>query len=262
MEGNNLFPWKRILDFIASIGQERALGDMVSRAIAELPSLIPCDMSWAILCKLSCVDAVLCAIPPITSYSMNVPPEAEKAYLNHYYRIDTIHQLVSMKQEPYLFDYRNSTLQELEITKDYVKRLVGINMSAGLLFFDSESTEEATIAIGRAGIRKFSDRDERILKCLQPHLQNLFAILKKQDTILAHAYTAAELRENCRLLSRREAEIASLICRRLRPRQISTLLLLSPRTVERHIENIYDKLDVRNRTQMINRLTTGGEPPR
>lgn len=48
-------------------------------------------------------------------------------------------------------------------------------------------------------------------------------------------------------LTRREREIAALIARGLTNRQIADELVLSVRTVERHVENLYDKLGVSGR---------------
>jgi DNA-binding CsgD family transcriptional regulator len=41
---------------------------------------------------------------------------------------------------------------------------------------------------------------------------------------------------------------------RLRPNEIASMLLISPRTVERHVENIYSKLNVRSRKELLKRL--------
>jgi predicted ATPase/DNA-binding CsgD family transcriptional regulator len=52
-------------------------------------------------------------------------------------------------------------------------------------------------------------------------------------------------------LSRREAEVLGLIAAGRSNRQIAAELFISARTVERHIENLYRKLDVHNRAEAI-----------
>ncbi len=107
--------------------------------------------------------------------------------------------------------------------------------------------------------RGSADRDLQILDFIRPHFSNYFALFSREVLFPMNTYTAAELADDCRLLSRREAEVASLLCRRLRPDEIATVLLISPRTVERHIENIYSKLNVRNRKELLKLLLKG--PP-
>jgi DNA-binding CsgD family transcriptional regulator/pimeloyl-ACP methyl ester carboxylesterase len=50
-------------------------------------------------------------------------------------------------------------------------------------------------------------------------------------------------------LSARELEVLRLVARGLSNREIADVLVISPRTVERHIENIYAKIGVNNRVQ-------------
>ncbi len=50
-------------------------------------------------------------------------------------------------------------------------------------------------------------------------------------------------------LSQRELEVLGLIAAGLTDREIARRLVLSPLTVKVHARNIYDKLDVGNRTQ-------------
>ncbi|WP_447973118.1 response regulator transcription factor [Nitrospira sp. Kam-Ns4a] len=50
-------------------------------------------------------------------------------------------------------------------------------------------------------------------------------------------------------LSRREAEVLSLVVRGRSNSEIGLALHLSARTVQKHLERIYQKLGVRNRTE-------------
>jgi DNA-binding CsgD family transcriptional regulator len=60
-----------------------------------------------------------------------------------------------------------------------------------------------------------------------------------------------EIEGGRRPLSRREAEIAVLLQRRMSMREIAEALGISPRTVERHVLHIYDKLDVSTRREFL-----------
>jgi DNA-binding CsgD family transcriptional regulator len=55
-------------------------------------------------------------------------------------------------------------------------------------------------------------------------------------------------------LSRREQEIIKLIYRGLRNQEVADRLNISIFTVKTHLSNIYRKLEVRNRTSMLNKI--------
>jgi LuxR family maltose regulon positive regulatory protein len=54
-------------------------------------------------------------------------------------------------------------------------------------------------------------------------------------------------------LTAREIEVLALIAQGLSNKQIAQRLVISDKTVENHTHNIYQKLDVRNRTQAVRR---------
>lgn len=53
------------------------------------------------------------------------------------------------------------------------------------------------------------------------------------------------------LLTRRETELLALIAEGLDNKSIAKVLHISPFTVKRHIENIYKKLQAKNRVHLI-----------
>jgi len=55
-------------------------------------------------------------------------------------------------------------------------------------------------------------------------------------------------------LSRRESEVASLICEGFENKQIGEKLFISEYTVQNHLKSIYEKLDVRNRTALARKV--------
>ncbi|MBX5465324.1 MAG: AAA family ATPase [Clostridia bacterium] len=59
-------------------------------------------------------------------------------------------------------------------------------------------------------------------------------------------------------LTAREAEVAALVAEGLTDRQIAARLAISPRTVDRHLRNIFQKLDLPNRTALALWATRSG----
>lgn len=58
-------------------------------------------------------------------------------------------------------------------------------------------------------------------------------------------------------LSKREIEVAALLFLGLKNAQIAGELFVSEITIKKHLQSIYDKVDVHNRTTLINRILTG-----
>lgn len=56
-------------------------------------------------------------------------------------------------------------------------------------------------------------------------------------------------------LTSKETEIAELICQRLKYREIADKLFISPRTVDKHAANIFAKLSINNRADMILKMS-------
>ena len=63
-------------------------------------------------------------------------------------------------------------------------------------------------------------------------------------------------------LTKREIEILSLIVEGHSSKQVAELLYVSKRTVDFHLDNVYDKLQVTNRMQALQRATRLGILPR
>lgn len=65
--------------------------------------------------------------------------------------------------------------------------------------------------------------------------------------------------EECKAagLTRREAEIALLICRRYSNKEIADELVISEKTVKKHISNIFEKTGISRREELMQYLTSG-----
>jgi DNA-binding CsgD family transcriptional regulator len=93
----------------------------------------------------------------------------------------------------------------------------------------------------RGGIR---DRDVRILELLTPHLVQLY----RRAAVRRGARTHADG------LTPREYEIMSHVGSGKTNKEIARILWLSPNTVRKHLENVFEKLGVSNRTAAASRV--------
>jgi DNA-binding CsgD family transcriptional regulator len=107
--------------------------------------------------------------------------------------------------------------------------------------------------IGAVGLerstRDFSDRDRELLSLLMPHLQ--------QAARRASQSPPEPLVALQGLLTARELDVAAAAMRGATNREIAGELCISARTVQKHLEHVYAKLGVRNRTATALALAAG-----
>ena len=76
-----------------------------------------------------------------------------------------------------------------------------------------------------------------------------FMYPQTEHLLLSHAVSAEDAADVSQL-TRREAQILALIAEGHTAREIAEQLVISPRTVDRHRENLLDKLELRNRVEL------------
>jgi DNA-binding CsgD family transcriptional regulator len=91
--------------------------------------------------------------------------------------------------------------------------------------------------------RDFSERDRQVLNLLLPHLGRLYEIARLRQRVDREIVSDEDLP-----LTRREREILVYLRRGHTNREIGEILFISPLTVRRHLERIYEKLGVHSRT--------------
>jgi DNA-binding CsgD family transcriptional regulator len=117
-----------------------------------------------------------------------------------------------------------------------------------------EAELEAGIARSRAETRNFilerahgdfSTRDRAVLELVRPHLRRIHDMTQLRRAIGDPG--PADLNR----LTAREAEILELVAAGLTNAAVAERLWISPATVKKHLENVYAKLGVANRTAAI-----------
>jgi DNA-binding CsgD family transcriptional regulator len=133
-----------------------------------------------------------------------------------------------------------------------------IGHTMAVVLKDAENKPERIVGLQR-GLqdRPFNEHDLMAMRLLLPHLQNYFWIHGKLQQFGPFRFHPAELGRHGHRLSRREAEIASLLCLRLSMPEIATRLGISVRTVETHVSHIYEKLDLIDRADLLRRCSGG-----
>jgi DNA-binding CsgD family transcriptional regulator len=103
-----------------------------------------------------------------------------------------------------------------------------------------------SFVLNRSGA-DFADRERDLAEILRPHLANLYrlgvAIERPREARDDAAVEAAHAR-----LTAREREVLDWVAAGKTNRDIATILGASARTVEKHLERVYEKLGVETRT--------------
>ena len=105
-------------------------------------------------------------------------------------------------------------------------------------------------AINRDG-SDFGDRDVECAVALQPMLAILEAAYQLREVVPHDPQVRDEARERCGLTVR-ELDVLELIASGLSARQIAGLRRIAVKTVRKHLQNVYAKLDCHDRVLAVN----------
>ena len=122
-----------------------------------------------------------------------------------------------------------------------------LTLSLGLTVEDA-NTRKIGIALNR-GVRDFDQHDAARLETLRPHIVAAYrnALRVAARTSVAAA-TSSAIRVDGVPLTRRENEVLYWVSMGKTNEEVSAIIGARPMTVKKHLEHIYDKLGVPNRT--------------
>jgi DNA-binding CsgD family transcriptional regulator len=137
---------------------------------------------------------------------------------------------------------------------DYYKR-VGIDQTIALPLHQADGWL-VSFVLNRCG-RDFSDRELALLDAMREPLTRLFghtAWLGRVDDAWRAPRRSAPTRSALPPLSPREREVMRWVAAGKTDRDVAAILDISPRTVHKHLQNIYARLGVENRTAAVMRM--------
>jgi len=134
--------------------------------------------------------------------------------------------------------------ERLHVYDEHLRPL-GARSIAGV-FIHRHGAVTSIFGLGRYGRARFDDGQLNWLKALQPTL----TLLMDRDEALKRTGTPLEVFPE---LSRREREVVEYVGRGLQNREIAALLGTSRHTVRNQLAQVYRKLEVTNRTELVRR---------
>jgi DNA-binding CsgD family transcriptional regulator len=221
------------LDLIGAMG-EAAL-DKASYAklgVERLPQLVASEFTTLSICHLASGRREVFGLP-----SGALSAEDRAAFDRHFHE----HPLVRfhgyaggrvtqrISDALPLSEFRRSALYN-----DYYRR-VRIDHAMALPIYVGEGLL-VSFVLNRAR-RDFTDRERALLDVLRPHLARMYRRMTRGERLTA-----------------RESEVLRWVAAGKSDGQIGAILGVSPRTVQKHLQNVYDKLGVESRTAAVMRL--------
>ncbi|MDQ4033911.1 MAG: LuxR C-terminal-related transcriptional regulator [Actinomycetota bacterium] len=247
--------FKAILDIVHMVNDYQGELEVPQEVLSRLGSLVSCDAvgySRADMAKGSLLGAI--HEPHVTDF-INLPG-LHTVFHQHpgfaAYRCGHM-VLGSPMALTDLADLR--TLRRLPVYVDY-HQPYGIKDQL-LCLVHQGGQQSAVLSFNRAR-RGFSHRDRAAVELITPHLtlavarrQRLASLSAAIRSVGRHHDQIDQAGPRLQLLTPREREVVEYLVGGVTDREIARSLAISPRTVHKHLETIFRKLDIGNRTSLI-----------
>ncbi len=244
--------WEKLNDIVITINNISDSTAMRTAFLQKLMTLIDFDFSEfdiGIIKKASApqlVDPVM-----VSKFSRKFEEEFIYQYENIYAPMDYVNWVF---MSPESLVYRESDLLNDEVRKqspfylNYLK-VYDLVYISGIVLASRGRFLGAISLYKKERHGDFSDRDIYILKQLLPHLHARFEA--DSEKIRKNEKSLSYLLKNQFNLTNREIEIMGLIYMGFSNSSIAEHAGIALNTAKKHIYNIYEKLEVQNRTQLV-----------
>jgi len=219
--------------------------------LSEMRSLIQCDQAAFYLSEkntyhLSITDPV----------SLNIGKYYLDEYNRYYYKIDEVFPHIC-NISPIVYRYTDILNGKEKMTSeaynDFFKPM-GACYSQGMNLIWNEQFLGIVVFYRANGRNDFTGRELFILRQFQNHLSHKLSKLHFHDGNDTPCYVNIKACYQRYRLSEREMEIVNLILSGYQNQEISEKLYIELSTVKTHMKNIFYKLNISNRTQILSLL--------
>nr|WP_312577182.1 helix-turn-helix transcriptional regulator [Sedimentibacter sp.] len=247
MNTNVNIPWQKIYNFTLSCGNEHEIKSFSIKTLSLIGEL--CHFDQSLIYFLDGNGKVF------NQYLMNIDTQWSTLYLEYYSNTDNgcynLEKNVRQNSDKPTINIRSwENEPSAEFVPNYI-RPRGIKYSLGFALFDINGMPRTVFALDKIKNEKFTD-DEFMALCLAvPQLNNLHKNFFCQKTSRQDVH---QISWETSTLTARETEIANLLCHGISPTNISKTLYISRSTTYKHIANIYEKMHVSTKQELLVRL--------
>ncbi len=172
--------------------------------------------------------------------------------------LEVLKHLETQQPDLILMDINMPGMNGIEATKQVREQYPGVKVMM-LTVFDEDDKIFKSILAGASGYLLKDEKPMRLLEAMEECMEGgapmspVIATKALQLLRGKHAQQTKNAEEYS--LTKRELEILQKTSEGLTNNQIAEQLFISPKTVRKHIENIYQKLQVHNRVEAVNLAT-------
>lgn len=242
---NQEIPWKKIYDLALQCCKYRSTKSFSVSLLREMNRLVPFDEA---------VVFYLNGNLKITDYYLyNINPKWMSLYLGYYANADRgVYSLLrhNCDEPDRIYVHQWSFEQSGEVIRDYI-RPRNLVTTLSFLMRDASGCVRTIFALDRLSDEPYTDQEIETVKAVR----NLLALFHRllficTDNETAHLSACAELQT----LTPRETEIVDLLEQGIAPANIAHILHITVSTTNRHIYNIYKKLNVGSRAELMAKI--------
>lgn len=234
------------LDTLHSVGESCASADEFARRGVEcLPGLIGADLTTLSTCDLDGGHRSVVSDHP------GAISRREIDVFDHYFDVHPLvcehgrNRAAATKRIDDLLP--GSAFRRTPLFNEYYRRISIDHVMAVPIHVDRRFL--VSFVLNRSGAG-FSDRDRDIAELIRPHLSNLYRLACSAERT-RNLPADAPFDRAAAPLTAREREVLDWVAAGKTNRDIAAILGASPRTVEKHLERIYEKLGVETRTAAV-----------
>ncbi len=244
--------WEKLNDLVVTINNIGDSSAMRTAFLQKLMTLIDFDFSEFDIGIVKRASAPQLVDPVMVSkFSRKFEEEFIYQYENIYAPMDYVNWVF---MSPESLVYRESDLLNDEVRRQspfYINYLKVFDLVyiAGVVLAGRGRFHGAISLYKREKNGDFSDRDVYILKQLLPHLHARFEA--DSEKIRKNEKSLSYMLKNQYKLTNREIEIMGCIYQGCSNAQIAEKSGIAVSTVKKHVYNIFEKLEVQNRTQLV-----------
>lgn len=244
-EENDIY--KRIYDIVLSCSFSHTIREFAISICNELQEVCPYDEAMVFFMN---GNQEIC-----DQYLVNVSESWSNLYLEYYAQMENFPYRINVckreKKDCIVLHQRNWTKAEnSEFVQNYIRQRE-LKYSIGFNMYDLHGLPRIVFAFDRTREQKFTAAECRDLSLAIPLLNNIYKKFYVQET---GPSSLKQIAWETTKLTPREIEIANLLCQGVKPANISQALYISLPTTYKHISNIYEKMHVSSRQELLVRL--------
>lgn len=243
--------WNTINNILLEIYAIRNIDIMAEKLLKVLRMLIPYTSGYFVV-----LDSNQ-SIQDDKSFFIGFDEQKKKEYIEHFYEKDYSRYVYDIITETTV--YRDTDIMEEEVrtkTEFYRHFLMPLKIpyGAGILLMRDKKLIGIINLFRNKELGDFKDKDIYILDVLKKHLANITYNLLHDGIGVKNLESKLEKLYDDYHLSDREKEVIRLLRQGKSNLDISDEMMISLSTVKKHVYNIYSKLNVKTRTQLLAHL--------